>query len=484
MSLSVALQVAQSALAARQTETSAISRNIAGAQDPGYSRKSVMLSTLVSTSGQAGGVRVEGIGRATNDALYTNLLNSTSLGSSQQSVLDGLTKLSYTIDDTELELSPSANIGKLKQSLQALSTDPNNAVLAQDLLVTSQQMARTLRDSADAVQTVRIDSDEAIAESVDTINQLLTQFEELNDTIKKGVQLNVDVTDALDTRDQVLLQLSEEVGITTLARENGDMAIYTDSGATLFETNARTVTFNPSTPLLDGQPGNQVLVDGVPITGTGAIMAAKTGNIVGLTTVRDEVAVTYQRQLDEIARGLIEQLQETGGAPGLFIADPAVTLPPPNAGGSIDGLASAIIVNPAVDPDQGGNLDLLRDGINVNYNPAGNAGFNDRLLEMLGALDQDRAFDAATQLDPTSSLATLASSSVGWLESSRKVVTSDVQVQSVVVSRTATNLANATGVNIDEEMSRLLEIERSYAAASKIITAVDRMLDDLLQAVR
>jgi flagellar hook-associated protein 1 FlgK len=41
MSLSVALQVAQSALAARQTESSVIARNITGAQEPGYSRKSV-----------------------------------------------------------------------------------------------------------------------------------------------------------------------------------------------------------------------------------------------------------------------------------------------------------------------------------------------------------------------------------------------------------------------------------------------------------
>ncbi|MEP2725116.1 MAG: flagellar hook-associated protein FlgK, partial [Roseibium sp.] len=70
MSLSVALQVAQSALAARQTETSTVSRNIAGAQDAGYSRKSVLLSTVISESGQTSGLQVEGIGRVTDDALY------------------------------------------------------------------------------------------------------------------------------------------------------------------------------------------------------------------------------------------------------------------------------------------------------------------------------------------------------------------------------------------------------------------------------
>jgi len=484
MSLSVALQVAQSALAARQSETSVISRNIAGAQDPNFSRKSVMLSTLVTNTGQAGGVRVDGIARVTNDALYANLLKSTSLGMSQQSVLDGLTKLSATTEDTELELSPAANLGKLKQSLQAFSSDPNNTVLAQDLLVTAQTMAQTLNNASTEVQKVREESDQQIAESVDTINQLLTQFQELNTLIVKGSQSGDDITDALDTRDQVLLDLSEEIGITTLTRSDGDMVLYTDSGVTLFETTARAVTFQPTTTFTAATTGNAVFIDGVPVAGPNAVMELKTGKIVGLAQVRDEIAVTYQTQLDEVARGLIEQLQETAGADGLFIPDPLATLGPPNPGGSIDGLAAAIIVNPLVDPEQGGSLDLLRDGISVTYNTGGDAGYNTRLIEMLDALDLDRTFDGVAQLDPTASLTAFAASSVGWLESSRQVATNDVQVQSVVVSRTATNLANTKGVNIDEEMSRLLEIERSYAAASKIITAVDRMLEDLLQAVR
>ncbi len=38
----------------------------------------------------------------------------------------------------------------------------------------------------------------------------------------------------------------EEIGITTLSRANGDVVVYTDSGVTLFETTARSVTFAPT----------------------------------------------------------------------------------------------------------------------------------------------------------------------------------------------------------------------------------------------
>ena len=47
------------------------------------------------------------------------------------------------------------------------------------------------------------------------------------------------------------------------------MAIYTDNGVTLFDIQARTVSFEPTTLFLPSTTsGNAVMVDGVPITGS------------------------------------------------------------------------------------------------------------------------------------------------------------------------------------------------------------------------
>ena len=41
-----------------------------------------------------------------------------------------------------------------------------------------------------------------------------------------------------------------------------------------------------------------------------------------------------------------------------------------------------------------------------------------------------------------------------------------------------------TGVNIDEEMSAILDLEKSYQASAKIIAAIDSMLNSLMEAIR
>ncbi|PVB62688.1 flagellar hook-associated protein FlgK [Labrenzia sp. 011] len=496
MSLSVALQVAQSALAARQSESAVIARNISGAQDAGFSRKSVVLSQVYTSDGQSGGVRVDGIVRVTDSALYNSLLSSTSVGTSQETVLNGLTRMAETINDTELEMSPAAMLGELQLSLQNFAADPNNTILAQNVLQSAKDMTSTLQSSSSLVQEVRSGADADMGESVRQINNLLDQLEDLNTVIVKGTQSGADVTDALDSRDQVLLSLSEEIGITTLDRANGDIVVYTDSGVTLFETSARAVTFEPTVVYDATTVGNAVYVDGVPVAGPNAMMPISSGRLHGLAELRDDVAVTYQDQLDEVARGLIEAFAESdqsgGGGPdlaGLFTWSGAPAVPATST--LVPGLASEIVVNANADPDAtpAGSLDTIRDGgisgdPNYIYNTTGAAGYSDRLQELVSAFDVDRVFDSGVELDASDTLTGFASSSVSWLESGRKTMTSNVEVQTVILGRTAENLNNKTGVNIDEEMTLLLDIERSYSAATRLISAVDAMFEDLLAAAR
>jgi flagellar hook-associated protein 1 FlgK len=63
------------------------------------------------------------------------------------------------------------------------------------------------------------------------------------------------------------------------------------------------VTFAPTTTYDANTSGNAVIVDGVPVAGPGAVMPISSGRLHGLAELRDDTAVTYQSQLDEIARG-------------------------------------------------------------------------------------------------------------------------------------------------------------------------------------
>ena len=108
------------------------------------------------------------------------------------------------------------------------------------------------------------------------------QFTSVNATIVSGTATGADVSSAEDTRDSILTQLSQQIGISTVANPDGSTSIYTDSGVTLFQGGTpRTVSFTPTATYTDGATGNAVMVDGVPITGSSSPMAIQSGALGG-----------------------------------------------------------------------------------------------------------------------------------------------------------------------------------------------------------
>ncbi len=489
MSLTAALESARSSLMASGVQSSVISRNIAGASAAGYSRKITVLDNLPGT-----GVYVAAIQRAASSGLYSNVLTATSASARQSAILDGLQKIAAsTVDDPELDQSPTAQLNKLKKALQQYANSTDNATLAQAAVSSAKDMATTLNQATRTVQSVRENADADMATSVATINQLLAQFQTVNTAIVKGTISGDDVTDYLDQRDNIVSKLSQEVGVSMSLRPNGDAALYTDSGVVLFDKTARTVSFSPTNAYTAGTTGNAVFIDGVPVTGANSVMPLKSGKLAGLAELRDKDAVTYQSQLDEIARGLIDAFREvdqSGAAlpdvPGLFTYPGAPAMP---AGATISvGLAGTIAVAASVDPAQGGNPNLLRDGaISGNaayqYNTSGNAGYSTRLQQLIGNMDATQPFDTAAQGKPSGSVIDFASSSASWIESQRKAADDSVQYQNTLLDRSTAALSNVSGVNMDDEMSLMLQVERTYSASSKIISTVDEMLKSLLAAV-
>ena len=489
MSLTAALDSARASLMASGIQSSTISRNIAGASAAGYSRKIAVLDNLPGS-----GVYVAAIQRAASSGLYNNVLIATSGSAKQNAILDGLQKISAsTVDDPELGQSPAAQLNKLKQALQQYANAPDNTTLAQAAVTSAKDMATALNQATKTVQTVRQGADADMATSVGNINQLLTQFDKVNTAIVKGTIAGDDVTDYLDQRDNIVSKMSQEVGVSMTLRANGDAALYTDSGVVLFDKTARAVSFAATNIYTPGTTGNAVYIDGVPVTGANSVMPIKTGKLAGLAQLRDNATVTYQSQLDEVARGLVESFKEvdqSGAAlpdrPGLFTY-PGSPAMPASATVSV-GLAGSISVAASVDPAQGGNPNLLRDGaisgnVAYRYNTTGNAGYSTRLQQLIGNMDASQPFDATTQGKPSGSLIDFAASSTSWIENQRKAADDNATYQNTLLDRSSAALSNVSGVNMDDEMSLMLQVERTYSASSKIISTVDQMLQSLLAAV-
>lgn len=484
MSLTVGLDIAKQGLRNSAEQTSVLTRNVSRSEDPYASRKIASLVTSLN-----GGARVGTVRRLADEALLENLMKAASGHEAKLAISDALNQLDATVGDPELGASPSAMIQDLMNDLQEYAARPHDEVAARALFQSAVSLAEALNSASAEVRTVRERADGEIARSVENLNQMLAEFEEVNEQIVKGTQAGLDVTDQLDKRDQLLRSISGEVEIRTVARTGNDMAIFLSNGVTLFDKTARPVSFTETPTLLAGQSANQVYVDGVSLSGS------VSGRISGLLEVRDTIAPTYQKQLDEIARGLVEIFAESDQSavptlpdlPGLFTASGLTAVPA--SGVAVDGLAASIMVNANVDPDAGGDLMRLRDGgISDPGNPAyvynteGGAAFSERLHELLAAFGTARDFDSTAEAGSSATLINYASASGGWLGESRLSAKSEADLKGVVVSRSVEALSNATGINLDEEMSLLLDLERSHKASSRLISTIDNMFLALFEA--
>ena len=484
MSLTSALSIAQSALFNTSRQTSNVSRNVSEAHNPDYARRTAMLSST------APGARVVEIQRATNDLLFRRNLSSLASFSGQSTLFQGLQRLALDVNGSDNATSPATALGQLQEALQLYSVAPSNQNLGVAAIDAARQVVRTLNDGSDTIQRSRVENDLEIATTVEDLNKLLADFEQANKTIISGSRVGRDVNDALDQRDAILKKISEIVPVSTFTRGDNDMVINTADGTTMFETVPRKISFTPLAGHAAGVAGNKIYIDNVPLRpGTGANTDAA-GKLAGLLQLRDNVALTMQAQLDEVARGLITAFAETApGFPaqaGLFTWSDAPDIPA--AGTLVNGLARSIGINPKVDPHAGGDVKLLRDGgmNGTDYisNPDGNASYSKLLIAYGDRIDEPMTFHPAAGIDTSSSLSTFTTNAIGWFEATRKQASEATETKQALAVRTAEALSHETGVNVDMEMSLLLDLEHSYQASARLIKAVDEMLQALLAAVR
>lgn len=487
MSLNAALRIATGSLAGNSQRVSLLSSNIAGVGNPNYVRREADVSTGI------GGTQNVNVIRYVNQAMMRASLSSTSSAEFQGILAGGIQQLSVMLDADGFAGSPSALLGDLEEALQLASSAPADTATLTAVVETARNTVLAINSSYQQTLDMRGEADAGINASVTDINTILSQIKTTNDSIVAGTRVGEDVSDFMDNRDALVRELSNEIGITVRNRADNDIVITTESGVMLFEQIPREVEFVHQPVYGANTVGNELRIDGVVVTGPNSPMPISTGKISGHFKMRDEVLVEHQNQLDEFSRGLVEVFAETdqvGAKPaltGLFTWSGGPAVP---ASGTLEpGIGLSLSVNPLVDPSQGGDLALIRDGgINgdTDYivNTEGSSGFSDHLISLTANFDLTSTFDAQTGLLTSLSLRDFASSSLDSLQTQRQTSTNAFEYQTSLMESYTTALQNETGPNLDDEMSKLLEAERAYQATAKMIAAIDELFDTLLSVVR
>jgi flagellar hook-associated protein 1 FlgK len=232
------------------------------------------------------------------------------------------------------------------------------------------------------------------------------------------------------------------------------------------------------TQALGGLSG--ITINGRPYDTAGSASPILGGTLGGLFALRDELAVAAQGKLDAVARDLVERFSASGldpsllpGAPGLFTDAGAAFLPTDETG-----LAGRLRLNAAADPDQGGALFRLRDGLGAAT--PGPPGYGALLSALHAALAGARPLSSTGFAPGTRSFADLAGDLMSDSSALRLAAEADQSFSGARLTA-LTDLEAQNGIDTDQEMQALLVIEKNYAANAKVIQTVNDMIDTLIR---
>lgn len=482
MNLSTALNNAMSGLTATSRGASVVSENIANALTPGYARRTLELTTnLISGNG----VRSAGVVRHQDPVLTANRRTADADLSRQSALADFAARFEALIGTANDASSLTARLTGFENSLITAASLPDSVERLHQAARSGQDLATHLNDASEGVRNLRSDADRTIGSQVDNLNRTLADIEELNAKIPAIRNSGGDINAFLDQRQVLIDQVNHVIPVNVISRDNHQISLYSDGGLILLEGTAAEFSFATTGETMPHMTVANGLLSGLemngnPIRTSGNTAQIRGGSLAAQFQIRDELAPDAQMQLDTVARDLIERFETPGLDPTALATDPGLFT---DAGSRFDataqaGLASRIRLNVDVDPDTGGDSWQLRTG--------------------LGAIAPGAPGDA-TQLQAFGAVLTQARPVPGGVFGTGNLRAAEIS--EALMSRAGANAQSADqrltfakgaqqqmaqveaeqGVDTDQELQRLIQIEQAYAANARLISVVDELMETLLR---
>ncbi len=477
MSISSALSNAMSGLTVNGRMAEVTSSNLANVLTDGYGRRSVEL-----TSSQLGGVGVESINRFVDAGLLADRRLTDAALEGQDRNTSMLVRLEQSLGDPEDAASIGARLAVFENALISASSDPASDVRLSNVVSRLNDVTITLQDNTRTVQSLRQEADAAIARDIEVLNASLLQVEAMNEDILRLKATGNDTSALIDARQTAVDKIAGILPIRETQRENGTITLMTTSGTTLLDGQTvqfgfeRTPTITADMTLASGALG-AITLDGVALDPTTGIGRLDGGSLGASFAMRDGTLVEVQAGLDGIAVDLVARFEDPTTDPTLTAGDLGLLT---DEGGVLDladtvGLAGRIGINAAVDPNAGGDVTLLRDGLNAAVQ--GPVGDSTQLNRWIAALDVARADLPGSVSQGASGRAASFTSQIG---ATRLAAEEQLSFTSARWD-TLREAELANGVDTDLELQMLLLVEQAYAANARVIQTVDSMMQSLME---
>ena len=472
MSLSGALNSATAGLHTTQGQSRIAADNVSNAMTPGYVRREAV---LVTASGGQGGAVISEVRREVDATLQRMSRLENSRMTQYQSIQEGLTTYTAYLGQPGDGTSPADRFNDFQNSLTTLVNMPSSNGAQTSVALAAEDLVRSVKGAATTLSTTLNDVNMEIRYEVADLNTALYQLRDLNASGSGFTPGSLEAAQFDEKVDTILDQISGIVDTRIHRSSNGSISLYTVSGAALLEGRVvQDVTFNPSDGTL--MAGNQDITpfkDGV--------RGIQHGSLAGLSELKRETIPQFSQQLDEYARGLIQTFEEAdaslaSGEAGLF-TDNGNAFDPAN----ITGLASRLQINSKISSTGEAEVWRIRDGLGATSPGAGSETV--QINAFLAGLDTSMNAATGTGIPAEVTLRDFSAEMITSQAATRARAENDFNAAASAAEVVMSARRNSEGVNIDDEMQQLLLIEQSYAANSRVLTAVSEMIDTLIAAV-
>ena len=264
MSLNAALNAAISGLRVNQAHVQLVSANVAHANDPGYSKKTLVREAANLGEGQVGGVQIAGFQAAISAQLrrqYESFTSTNGLTNTQQEYLSRIQTLLGASSDTAA-LPDLFN--KFTAAWQSYQSQPESAAAQHQVIALGDQLAAEVRRISAGIDQIDGEIRKDLDSATDELNDKLAKVFELNLRIKASDPNGAERLELIDQRDQIVRELANLVDVRSVDRENGAIALFTPAGLSLLDGAPARFDFDGTNVISvdSGQPVNNLLREG------------------------------------------------------------------------------------------------------------------------------------------------------------------------------------------------------------------------------
>ena len=460
------LNTAFTGLSAARQGTAVTGQNIANAGTEGYTRQRVETSSvnpaartgLFSTGPTPGqGVTVGSISRLGSDFNDARVRSTAADAGYAAARAEAMYRLESGLQEPG-EHGISASLQSFWNSWHDVANSPGESAPASVLLEETAAMVTRISQGYTAIENQWAEERRGVDAAAAELNSAAAQVADLNDRIRTAQNLGNGVNELLDQRNMLTSRISELVGGTVRDSGDGTVEVLVGGNALVSGTTVNKVSVTGGYRMQDAavspvqlewahRPGSPIAVTGGEVTGALSILAPANGTAFGGDLA--EAAEAFNKLATDL-HSAVNAIHSTGSTP--------------------DGTTGLDFF--ALDPTRPAAKGLSVIPTDASGIASGKPG--------LGALDGSMA-DRISQ--PGSGA---GSPDDNWsVFVTRLGATTRADLQTSVLADTAANSAvtaqlSGASVDFDEESMNLVAYQHAYQAAARVMTAVDEMLDVLI----